>query len=60
MSDQPRQRLERVPGSRRVRLTAVEGTIPEPDAEITATAAEPPASGGPNDERMRREVPPHY
>ena len=34
MSDQPRQRLVRVAGSRRVRLTAVEGTTPEPDAEI--------------------------
>ena len=59
MTDEPRQRLERVAGSRRVRLTAVPGTTPEPDAEVAPVADEPPASG-PNDERMLREVPPHY
>ena len=60
MSDEPRQRLVRVAGSRRVRLTAVEGTTPEPDAEIAGSPAEDAPAAGPNDERMRREVPPHY
>lgn len=60
MSDEPRQKLERVAGSRRVRLTAVPGTTAEPDAATDAIAQDAPAAGGPNDERMRREVPPHY
>lgn len=60
MSDQPRQRLVRVAGSRRVRLTAVEGTTPEPDAEIDGAEPDASPAAGPNDERMLREVPPHY
>lgn len=50
------QRIIRVPGRRRVRLTAAAGVGAEPPAE---TRDEDVASG-PNDERMRREVPPHY
>ncbi len=60
-----RQRIERVPGSRRVRLTPAPGTSAEPvpgddedsDAAADAASASP---AGPNDERLRRDVPPHY
>jgi hypothetical protein len=64
MSSTKRQRIERVPGSRRVKLTPAPGTTTEPtpaDEEIPHTSAE--ASGvstGPNDERLKRDVPPHY
>jgi len=56
-----RQHVEKVPGSRRARLTPVPGTdvSPEPPA-----GRDEPASGpvdhGPNDDRMLREKPPHY
>ncbi|WP_298041148.1 hypothetical protein [uncultured Microbacterium sp.] len=63
MSEQaePRQRVVRVTGSRRARLTAVEGTDSSPDV-VTHTAPRPETvtGSGPNDERMLREVPPHY
>ncbi|HWT32926.1 MAG TPA: hypothetical protein VN107_04125 [Microbacterium sp.] len=58
----PRQRIEKVAGSRRARLTAAPGTTAEPgppDEERDAPAAGA-ADGGPNDERMKRDVPPHY
>lgn len=66
MSRTDRQRIERVPGSRRARLTPAPGTGEEPAAE--PESAEPDAAdqgdgsggSGPNDERMRRDVPPHY
>ena len=64
MSSSDRQRIERVPGSRRAKLTAAPGTTAEPtpaDEEIPDATAE--ASGiptGPNDERLKRDVPPHY
>jgi hypothetical protein len=64
MSSSDRQRIERVPGRRRARLTPAPGTIAEPAAP---GGDEPPDSGapaspdtGPNDERLRRDVPPHY
>lgn len=67
MSSSDRQRVVRVPGSRRAQLTPVPGTTGEPTATETtdaATARAVTASGpdgsGPNDERLRREVPPHY
>jgi len=56
MSSNDRQRVERVPGARRARLTPAPGTTQEPADE---TAAERPGEG-PNDERLRRDVPPHY
>lgn len=60
----PRQRVERVAGSRRARLTKVDGTLGDADAEATLRRDEPPApqdgERGPNDERMRRDVPPHW
>tara|TARA_B100000678_G_scaffold42313_1_gene31787 strand:+ start:818 stop:979 length:162 start_codon:yes stop_codon:yes gene_type:complete len=53
--------VEKVRGARRAKLTAAPGTTDEPDepdADRDAEAAAP--ASGPNDERMRREVPPHY
>ena len=61
MPDVPRQHIERVPGSRRARLTPVAGSDPTPEAaperEVLAI---PPATRGPNDERLLGDVPPHY
>lgn len=54
-----RQRVVRVTGARRARLTPAPGAIEEPEStgdNATSAASE----AGPNDERMRREVPPHY
>lgn len=64
MSKADRQRIERVPGARRAKLTPAPGTSAEPvpgDEEIPDAPAE--ASGtlaGPNDDRLKRDVPPHY
>ncbi|WJL96118.1 hypothetical protein QSU92_02605 [Microbacterium sp. ET2] len=61
--DQPRQRIERVPGSRRARLTPAPDTVAEPASADESEDAAPAASdalSGPNDERMLREKPPHY
>lgn len=55
-----RQRIVRVRGSRRAKLTPAPGTHAEPDERDRPAPAAGPASGGPNDDRMRREVPPHY
>jgi hypothetical protein len=62
MSSSDRQRIEKVPGARRAKLTPAPGTAAEPtepDAEDPASGAEP-RGGGPNDERLRQDVPPHY
>lgn len=64
MSSSDRQRVERV-GRRRARLTAAPGTTDEPtsaDETTDAPAGSEGAAGasGPNDVRMRNEVPPHY
>jgi hypothetical protein len=72
----PRQWVERVPGaSRRARLTPVAGTDTSPEPPITrddpildarptadggAPASGTPTATGPNDERLRRDVPPHW
>ena len=59
-----RQRVERVPGSRRARLTRVEGTLSDSEAEATLRGAEPVAEptgpAGANDARLRADKPPHY
>ena len=55
----PRQRVVRVPGSRRAQLTPVEGTHAEPH-ERDERQAGTQTDHGPNDQRMLREVPPHY
>lgn len=54
-----------MPGARRAKLTPAPGTAGEPvpaddaEREESPAASGPPASG-PNDERLRRDVPPHY
>lgn len=65
MPEEPRQRIERVAGSRRARLTPAPGTDPLPEPVSTASAGDekptaPDTQRGPNDERLRRDVPPHY
>lgn len=66
MSGTERQRIVRVAGSRRARLTAVPGTETEPRADADETTEAPAGAdagagaSGPNDERMRNDVPPHY
>ena len=71
MSSSDRQRIERVKGTRRAKLTPAPGTTAEPVPADETTDAAPPtgpkgqgnaASGekGPNDDRLRRDVPPHY
>lgn len=61
MSEQAdgRQRVVRVAGARRAKLTRVEGTTAEPHVRGERTAGTA-GDHGPNDERMLREVPPHY
>jgi len=61
-SPSERQPVVRVRGSRRARLMPAPGTTAEPapaDDPGRGTGARPAASG-PNDERMLRDVPPHY
>jgi hypothetical protein len=62
MSPSDRQRVERVPGARRARLTPAPGTdlVPEAPEDDDAPAAQATGASGPNDERMRLDVPPHY
>lgn len=57
-----RQHIVRVPGARRAKLTPVPGTDVDPDLPQTdaSPAAEATGDAGPNDERMRQDVPPHY
>lgn len=57
-----RQRVVRVSGARRAKLTPAPGAVDEPEtpAEDVTVAADAAAASGPNDERMRRDVPPHY
>jgi len=61
MSEQAegRQRVVQVPGARRAKLTRVEGTTAEPHVREERHAGTKD-DHGPNDERMLREVPPHY
>lgn len=55
-----RQRIERV-SSRRARLTAAPGTMAEPETTDAVTGDERAVTAsGANDERLRREVPPHW
>ncbi|MFB8145335.1 hypothetical protein ACFC1W_01170 [Microbacterium sp. NPDC056003] len=63
MSPTDRQRIERVPGSRRVKLTPAPGTDLEPvvgDEDPDAASPADAGASGPNDERLKRDVPPHY
>lgn len=59
----PRQRVVRVPGARRARLTPVPGSDTAPD--VPTSRGEEPKRGpvgtkGPNDDQLLRDVPPHY
>ncbi|MFF1538705.1 hypothetical protein ACFVWL_01420 [Microbacterium sp. NPDC058269] len=59
----PHQRVVRVPGSRRARLTPVPGSDPEPEsaaAETTPPRERPKGAKGPNDDQLFQDVPPHY
>ncbi|MCK6067628.1 MULTISPECIES: hypothetical protein [Microbacterium] len=67
MSSTDRQRIVRVPGARRAQLTPAPGTSAEPtpsdespEEEAASSAASAGDTPGPNDERLRRDVPPHY
>jgi len=58
-----RQHVERVAGSRRARLTPVPGTDPQPEThrpESDDRPSRPRGPGGPNDDRLMQDVPPHY
>ena len=58
-----RQRVVKVPGARRAKLTPAPGATPEPaprDETSEPAPAPDAATAGPNDERLRRDVPPHY
>jgi len=65
-SDEPRQRIVRSRHGRRAQLTPAPGTTaeprsPEPRSPESDDAGDgAPAASGPNDDRMRRDVPPHY
>jgi len=59
--DSVRQRVVRVPGSRRARLTPVEGSDPSPDVvHNEAPSKKAVGDRGPNDDRLFDDVPPHY
>jgi hypothetical protein len=60
--DAERQRVVRVPGSRRAQLTPAPGTDPSPDVVTNPARAKKSGGGdsGPNDSRLRDDVPPHY
>lgn len=56
-----RQRVVRVPGARRAKLTPAPGTTAEPaPADEDRTAPVVSGERGPNDDRLRADVPPHY
>jgi len=65
-----RQQVVRVPGSRRARLTPVDGTDTDPEGSAVGAAQSPAfvarrvstdaQPAGPNDDRLMQDVPPHY
>ncbi|MFZ8756978.1 hypothetical protein ACO03V_06105 [Microbacterium sp. HMH0099] len=58
----PRQRVVKVGGARRARLLPAPGTSAEPAPADDRTRGRPvtPVASGPNDDRLRQDVPPHY
>ncbi|NJI61029.1 MULTISPECIES: hypothetical protein [Microbacterium] len=61
--DAPRQRVVRVAGSRRARLTPVPGSDPAPETgtdQPSPPRARPQGAKGPNDDQLIQDVPPHY
>lgn len=58
-----RQRVVRVPGARRAKLTPAPGATDAPASRDEASDPAPapdPRTAGPNDDRLRQDVPPHY
>ena len=55
-----RQRIVRMRGSRRAKLTPAPGTHAEPDERDREPGPAAKGASGPNDAALRREVPPHY
>lgn len=57
-----RQHVVRVRGARRAQLTPAPDTDPAPESAVETTDAPATKAGasGPNDEQLRRDVPPHY
>lgn len=60
MSDGQRQRVVRVAGSRRARLTPAPGTDPAPDVPPQPERPARRGATGPNDDQLFSDVPPHY
>ncbi|MFV0319612.1 MAG: hypothetical protein ACK5IN_04455 [Microbacterium sp.] len=61
--DAPRQRVVRARHGRRATLTPAPGTTGEPvsaDEKRDASPAAGSEASGPNDDRLRRDRPPHY
>ncbi|MFF0909765.1 hypothetical protein ACFWZW_03635 [Microbacterium enclense] len=58
----PRQRVVKVGGARRARLLPAPGTSaePAPADDRTRGRSVTPVASGPNDDRLRQDVPPHY
>nr|WP_314845020.1 hypothetical protein [uncultured Microbacterium sp.] len=57
------QRIVRVAGARRARLTPAPGSDPAPESAVKESGERrsgPQGPRGPNDERMMQDVPPHY
>lgn len=57
--DAPRQKVVRVAGSRRARLTPVPGTDTDPE-RVAKETNRPKGPRGPNDDQLMQDVPPHY
>ncbi|MBM3715672.1 MAG: hypothetical protein FJW64_08055 [Actinobacteria bacterium] len=57
-----RQRVVKVGGARRARLLPAPGTSaePAPADDRTRGRSVTPVASGPNDDRLRQDVPPHY
>jgi len=65
MGEEPRQRVERVPGrSRRAKLTPAPGSDPSPEYPAEREKPAPPSDAEkrphPDDDRITRERPPHW
>ena len=57
--DAPRQKVVRIAGSRRARLTPVPGTDTDPE-RVVKDRQRPKGPKGPNDDQLMQDVPPHY
>lgn len=62
-SDEPRQRVVKAPGrARRAKLTPAPDTDPSPELPVPRAEGGVASTGvrGENDERLRRDRPPHW